>query len=408
MRSALFCAALAAVLTPAGVGAQSLTLTEADALARLSADSPRARAARAGVDVVRADVLGAGRWPNPRLTLNRESVAGVAEHMVMVAQPLPVTGRRGLEVQAATALVDASSKRADDEIRRLQADLRLAFADLVSAQTRERELTAARDRLRELAGVLEKRENAGDAAGFDRLRAEREVVELDADRGIAAAARARAQALVASFFADAMDPAAVVAVPRATASLSVVPSIDALVEQAESTRGELLAFKREVEAAEFSRRAAERRGLPEPEVVAGTKSSNVGTGDIGSVFSVHAVIPLFDRGRPERAFAVARGAEAAARAEALRAVLRGQIAALRAVVLERRDAAERYRTQALGGVGEIERIAQVSYEAGERGILELLDAFRTGAAARLRQVEFDAAVRQAEIELAFVSGWEVQ
>lgn len=144
MRIAVFCAALSAALWPAGVGAQSLNLTEAEALTRLSADSPRARAVRAGVDVARADVLSAGRWPNPRLTFDSESVAGVTENMFMVAQPLPITGRRGLEVQAASAMVGATSSRADEEIRRLRTDLRLAFADLVAAQTRERELTTAR------------------------------------------------------------------------------------------------------------------------------------------------------------------------------------------------------------------------------------------------------------------------
>jgi outer membrane protein, heavy metal efflux system len=162
MRRTAFCAALAAALWPSVAGAQSLTLTESDALARLSADSPRARAVRAAVEVARADVLSAARWPNPRLTYDRESVAGVTEHMVMVAQPLPITGRRGLDVQAASALVSAMSSRTDDEVRRLRADLRLAFAELVAAQTRERELTAAGDRLRELANMLAKREAAGD------------------------------------------------------------------------------------------------------------------------------------------------------------------------------------------------------------------------------------------------------
>jgi outer membrane protein TolC len=50
----------------------------------------------------------------------------------------------------------------------------------------------------------------------------------------------------------------------------------------------------------------------------------------------------------------------------------------------------------------------VSYDAGERGILELLDAYRSGASARVRSAALDAAVRQAEIELEFVSGWEIQ
>jgi outer membrane protein TolC len=50
----------------------------------------------------------------------------------------------------------------------------------------------------------------------------------------------------------------------------------------------------------------------------------------------------------------------------------------------------------------------VSYDAGERGILELLDAHRTSTAARLRLIELDAAVRQAEIELEFASAWEIR
>jgi outer membrane protein, heavy metal efflux system len=384
-----------------------LTLTEADALARLSAGSPRARAARAGVEVARADVLNVGRWPNPRVTVDRESVAGVTENIVMVAQPLPITGRRGLEVQAASAIADATASRADEDIRRLRADLRLAFAELVAAQIREEQLTTARDRLRGLADILGKRESAGDAAGFDRLRADREVLEIDTDRALAAADRARAQAILASFFTDAGDPAQLLAMAPPAAPTQV-PSLDALVERAESTRGELQAWRHEVEAADFAQRAADRRWIPEPEVVAGSKSSNTGGGDIGSVITVHASIPLFDRGQPERALATARAAQAESRAAAFRLVLRGQLAALRVAVLERRAVAERYRSHAVSGGDQIARIAQVSYDAGERSILELLDAYRTGLSARVRQAVLDAAVRQAEIELEFVSGWEIR
>jgi cobalt-zinc-cadmium efflux system outer membrane protein len=406
MRSVVLCASLAAMLLPSTAGAQSLPLTESEALARLSPNSPRVRAIRAGVDVARADVLAAGRWPNPRVTLDRESVASVTEYLTMVAQPLPITGRRGFELQAASALVDASAGRSEDAMRRARADLRVAFAQLQAAQVRERELTAARDRLRELADVLAKREAAGDAAGFDRLRAEREVLDLDADRAAAATERARAQTTIVSFFADAIDPSRVVAVDRAAQPVAM-PALDALVERAESVRGELTALRKELDAARFSLRAAERRALPEPEVVAGTKSSSVGGGDIGSVVTVQAAVPLFDRGRPERALALARAAQAEARADTFRTMLRADIAALRAAVLERRDTADRYRSAAVDNAATIERIARVSYEAGERGILELLDAYRSGSSARIRQAALDLAIRQAELELEFVSGWEI-
>jgi outer membrane protein, heavy metal efflux system len=406
MRCVVLCATLAAIAVPVSGTAQSVTLTESEALARLSADSPRARAMRAGIDIARVDVLAAGRWPNPRFTYDRESVAGITEHMAMVAQPLPITGRRGLEEQAATALVEATASRGGDEMRRLRADLRLAFADLVAAQTREQQLIAARERLRELSDVLTKRVAAGDAAGFDRLRADREVLEVEADRTAAGVERVRAQGTLSAFFAGVADPSSLTAVAVST-SPAAIPPLAALVEQAESTRGEILALRHEIEAARFSAQAVERRLIPEPEIVAGTKSSTANGGDIGSVVTVHATIPLFDRQRPERALAAARAAQAEARLDAFKLALRGRIAALRAVVLERRAAAERYRDEAVSSADQIERIAQVSYEAGERGILELLDAHRVGATARVRQASLDAAVRQAEIELEFVSGWEI-
>ena len=395
-----------AVVVVCGTAHAQAVLTEADAIAKLSADSPRVRAIRSGIELARADVLAASRWPNPRLYVGREAVSGVSETITTVLQPLPITGQRRFEMQAASALVDATSFRADDTMRRARADVRLAYADLVAAQARERELTAARDRLQELAGILTMRVREGDAAGFDRLRAEREVLDLDADRVMAAADRARAQGRLAGFFATAIDPALLVAEDRVI-TVRDVPPLDVLVDQAEKTRGELLALDREIDAARLAERAADRRRVPEPEIIGGTKTSNFAGGDVGSVLGVQAVLPLFDRGRVERARAQARASQASARIEALRLSYRGDIAAWRGAALERRAAAARYRASAVASASDVERIARVSYESGERGILELLDAYRTSASARVRQAALDASAREAEIELEFVSGWDM-
>ena len=150
MRTRTWCVAVALMSFSVPATGQ-VVLSESDALARLSAESARVRVIRAAVEVARADVLAAGRWPNPRASYNRESVAGITENIAMVAQTVPVTGRRGLEVSAATALVAASERRADEQIRVARAELRAAYADLVSAQTREAELARALDRVRELA-----------------------------------------------------------------------------------------------------------------------------------------------------------------------------------------------------------------------------------------------------------------
>ena len=404
MRTLVLSAALVAGVVPASAGAQTLPLTESQLLAQLAPESPQVRAARAGVDVALAEGLAAGRWPNPRITFNREAVAGISEYMVMVSQVLPITGRRGLDVSAAAARAEAASSRADTRLRRLRADVRLAFTDLWAAQVRERELARSRDQFRDLAGVLGRREAAGEAAGFDTLRADREVMSVEADRATAATDRARAQAIVASFLAT--PPAAIEAVgtgpePR------ILPALDELIAVAERSNGELVALERELEAAGFAERAAERRSIPEPEIVAGTKSSSIAGGDMGSIFSVHVALPVFDRSRAERAVAQARALQVRAEAETFRRTLRAQVMAWHAAVTERREMADRFRAAAGPGADQIERIARVSYEAGEGSILELLDAYRTASSVRIRLAGLDAAVREAEIELEFVSGWEM-
>jgi len=406
MRRLVLGASLAAMLVPSWASAQTIQLTEAELLANLTANSPRVRAIRSGVDVAAADVLAAGRWPNPRFSFDRESVAGVTENITIVAQQLPISGRIGLQSQAATALVDATERRADEEVRRARFEARTAFARLVAAQAREDALIRTRDRLRALTDVLGRREAAGDAAGFDRLRAEREVLDADADRAIAASDRARAQAALLAFLTERVDASRLVAVPNA-ASTRELPGVDALVERAESTRGELLALQKEMDAARLLDQAAGRRAIPDPEFAAGAKSSTVGGGNLGGVFMVQSAIPLFDRAGPERAQAQAKARQAEAGAAAFRIALRAEIESLRVSVIERRTAASAYRAAALANADQIDRIAQVSYDAGERGILELLDAYRIGAAARVRLAVLDAAVRQAEIELEFVSGWEL-
>lgn len=419
MRGAMLCATVACLSWPALAGAQSIALTEADLLARLTADNVRVRSIRSPIEIARADLLAAGRLPNPRISVERQAVAGVTEYYTSVSQGLPVTGRRRLDTQAASALVAASSSRADEDVRRLRADARLAFADLVSAQRRERDLTTARDHLRDLSGILARRERAGDAAGFDRLRADREVLDVESDLVVASTERAQAQARLAAFIGDVSDPHQLVAVANETpsAAASEVPAVEALLERAESVRGILQAYQREVEAAGFAAQSADRRKLPEPEIVIGTKSSTagsdagggvtVGSGAIGPLIGLQANLALFDRGRPERALALARASQAAANAAAFRATLRGEVQALREAVVQRRAAATRYREQAISGAASLERIAQVSYDAGERGILELLDAYRLGTSARLRQAQLDLALRQSEIELEFTSGWEM-
>ena len=202
MRTRTWCVAAALVCLPRLAAAQTV-LSEADALARLSADSPRVRAIRAAVDV--APRGRARRRPLAESALHVQSRVGRRRHREHVdgrRRRCRSPGRRGLEVSAASALVDASERRADerDPAGARGAPRRLRGSRRPRRCARPRS-PRARDRLRGLADILARREAAGDAAGYDRLRAEREVMDLDADWSAARADRARAQAALAAFFA---------------------------------------------------------------------------------------------------------------------------------------------------------------------------------------------------------------
>jgi len=56
----------------------------------------------------------------------------------------------------------------------------------------------------------------------------------------------------------------------------------------------------------------------------------------------------------------------------------------------------------------LRRIASLSYDAGERGILELLDAYRIAVDAWLRLTDLDAAVALAEIDLELMTAVEIR
>jgi cobalt-zinc-cadmium efflux system outer membrane protein len=346
------------------------------------------------------------------MTVNRESAVGITEYISTVGQVLPISGKRELAIRSASASADAAASRADDQLRRLRADLRLAYIELVAATFRWQEMSLAVDRVKDLATVIAKREAAGDAAGFDRLRAERAALDLDAEAIAFNEAMDHASLKLSAFFSD--RPLGIVAVPPNLPGWSAnppptqaLPPIEEAFALAERKRGDLRALQQDLASAEFAERAAARGLYPEPEIVAGTKSSNAGTGDIGGVFAVHATIPLFDRARPERASARARAAEARARMESFRAALRVQVAVLFNSVVLRREKAAEYRSHE-GATRDLDRIAEVSYEAGERGIQELLDVYRTTAAARMRQIDLELSVRRAEIELEYATGWELQ
>ena len=346
MRIAVFCAALTAAMLPASARAQSPALTEAEALARLSADSPRVRAIRAGIDVARADVLAAGRWPNPRVMLDREAVAGITEYLTEWGRPCR---------SAVTAGCRFARRRRSSMPRPAGRTTRFAgCAPICGWRSRSswpRRLASASWQPRATVCKVSpmsspsarRQATPPDSIGF--APNARCWISTPTAPPRRRNARARRPTLAGLLLRSGRS---VGAGRRATrpACRPPLPPVDALVERAESTRGELLALRKEIDAAQFAERAADRRRIPEPELVAGTKSSSSAAAISAASFGVQATIAAVRPRPPERALAQARASRPRRGRRPFVSALRGEIAALRAAVVERRETADRYRTAA--------------------------------------------------------------
>ncbi len=394
-----------ALVLAAGTGEPAFAqgLTEAEAIARMRQEHPAVRALRFGVREAEADALERSLPANPTLSYTREDAAGNRDDFLLVTQPLPLRGRTGLFGEAARRATEAASARADADLFAFETSLRLAFTELLLAQARTAAIEAGVSELRRLVELLRAREQEGEGSRFDRQRAEREVAEEAADLAIARIQQATAQAGLVAFFAPGSDPDGLVAAGSLDdlAADTVADGLETLLSRALEQRADYRALvSREAQWA-IERRAAERLRLPEAAVTAGLKRSGsalIDT-DLGYAVSATVGVPLFNRGQLQ----AARAEAARARIEAERHVLRGRIEQQLRVALTaaRRYAAlaGEYRMTSVEPATELASIAQVAYEEGEYGVLELLDAHRVTLSAALRETELLAAARRATVEL---------
>lgn len=361
---------------------------------------------RARVDLARADEIAARRWPNPEASWSHEQVrAGDAterQDLGVLAQRIDLSGRRGLRGDAAARRVEAASAEAALVRLEIEAQARRSFADALAAERRVAILRAAVDRLGSVAAAVARRAQAGDVAGYDRRRVDRERLtalgRLDIEEGALARARARLTALVGA--TDLSSPLRL----QGELASSAPPPVTIFVDRLPS-RPDLGALALEARSGELQARAAGRWFIPEVELGGGIKSVDAGSGrDYGFAATVTVPIPLFSRDQDEglRGDALARAARGRL-ALALDAA-RAEVVGLHEEATRLAAAAGRYRESGAADPATLLRTAEAAYRGGEVGVLELIDAYRAALDADLSLVELEWAARRARIDLDRTSG----
>ncbi len=406
-RQAIIAVASVCGLLGGTASAQTMTvLTEAEALERMRTEHPQARALRFGVRELEANVRERTIVPNPTVSYTREDAGLSVDDFLLVTQELPLRGRTGLLGEAAGRAATAAQAAAEATSLSLATELRLAFTDLLVAQERIGIFEEGARTLTRLVHVLRAREAEGEGSRFDRLRAEREIAEVETEHDAAAIARLDAQARLAAFFAPGTDPGGLRAA-GSVADTGAVPPLDPLLSGVLDRRADYRALVLEEARWDAERRAAERLRYPATTVSAGLKRAGPDGGrSNGYAVTASVAVPLFNHGQLQVVRAEAAQARVGAERDVLGARIASDVRVAHVAASRYRALTDRYRASSLEAADELLSIAGTAYEEGEYGILELLDTHRVALGARLRLLQLSATARKAAISLDRAVGGE--
>lgn len=383
--------ALLLIVSPAIAQAQGVWTVD-DAVATAIAHLPLDAVGEYQIERLAAELDQSLVRPLPRLSLAHEAYVAPSdsrggESAFGVSQTFDLTpwrdrARVAIPHQEAAVRHGVASMRAE-----LESAARAAF---YGVRHREERIAAIDEWIHALSAGVEAaaaRESAGDASAYDVLRVERELDIARARRANAAAALVEAWSALDAVAPTAERPALVGDLaPQA-------PSQSTLREIPELSRLDAIASATEIEASSW-----DRAGLRGWSIGAAYRLGN-SPGTVSHGFGLDLSIPLATRDtfEPRRRALEARAAEI--RAEHLVSetiAVAGADAALWR--LERTLAAIR-EMPALGTEGELTRLAELAYAAGETTLTDLLDAYGSETELRLARIDLEWEARRAAIEL---------
>ena len=383
-------------------------ITEADAIRIFLDESPQARLVSLHAEAVGAELSIGAEVSNPTVAYQIEDAAGVRDEFLTFQQELPFTGRRSLLRERAATASAAAELLGERDLQNAAYFLKLAFYDVLYRDNAVKILRRGDEELERTVEVLRERERLGEGSGYDVLRAEQEMAEVKFDLGRAEAASTASRAQFASFFDETLDMASATIEGDFSVEVSALTAEEA-VAIALVERTDLLALQEEGRRQTLEGRAARRQRFPEPTLSAGWKRVEaLGMSDMGFVASLMVPLPVSDRGKFAAARATAAFGQVELQREIMEREIRAEVESALAQARAARKAVDRFGDQVERRAGELRRIAQLAYDEGEQGILELLDASRTSLRMELLVLAARHEAKRERIHLNRVMGREVR
>lgn len=312
-------------------------------------------------------------------------------------------GLRAIKTKAARQRLDAVNQEVIQLRLERTADIRQKFYEVLYQQQLQDIFSIWRSGMDAIETVMQKRKEAGDISGYDldRMKQERSLVLARQRRARAEHERLR-QELLADIGLVNRDPNW----PGVTGSLlpqtSPMP-LGKILEQVAS-QPDLMAMHLQGKAYATDEGLAERWWSPDVTLGLGYKDIDNDDGD-ALLFTVSLPIPVFDRSSGARQRATANRHQQQSKYKIALSERQGKI---RGLWHQSSELAEAVRPLADEDSRSLVQTAEVAYKAGEIGVLEILDAYRSSFENRAQILSLMRETRMVRIELDLITGGNIQ
>ena len=392
-----------------GAGA---VLTRDGAVERLKRENLTLLAGRHRLSQARADIIAAGVWTNPNLTVNglfltHGAVTGGNEEVaISVDQVIPIAGQVGLRKDLARGLLGAEERAYAANVWDAIGDAKIAYVDLQRAQARWRAVRAGLADLVKVETIVTERTTAGANAAYDRIRVGVERSKLEGRLAQAEAELLGARAVLAQTVGQSLD-ARTVTVEDGMEEVGDAPAateIDALVKRALANRHDVGSARLRADAGELRVAVLKRQVIPSPDVSVGYARyidvpGSAGQSGGAMIAGISFPIPLLDHGQGTIDRGQAIAAEERAKKDAVELTVRREVERATGAMAVRVATWRRFRDTTAVDIDRLRSIGELSYREGRMSILELLDAYASYVDAQERRLELQSQAVKAALDV---------
>jgi cobalt-zinc-cadmium efflux system outer membrane protein len=354
------------------------------------------------INEAQSDVEEFSHWDNPTFSYALDAPhlrdQNATEQSYIISQSVDLSGRRGLRQSAAKLRLQSATATTQSRLALFKAETRQRFFDVLHQQLRLQAVNTWTQRLAELERIIRERTSAGDVSGYDLKRLQREYASATTQQQAEQAALRRGWEQLNALWEnhDAADYDASVSgelLPTPPATL------DQFLAELEQTPA-LQSLAQEKAALDLNAEAAERWKIPKFNLGVGAKTFDATNySDTALLVNVDVPLPLWSQNDAERMRYHAQAQKADSEYRLAHQKTYGDIRGSWQELTGLLQAVQTFEQQGQAVSDELINIANISYQAGEIGIFELLDAYRERQTYDLDRLDLMHKARNASIEL---------